>query len=135
MKTITLYAILLVVVIFTISVLVFHFEPQPPMGKEVDIGFDRILVESGSSVINVPVTAKFKLYNNSRNEIVIREARPDCHCTAVEYPKQAIAPNDSADITLMYDARKAGPFQSSAVVKLKGSHREELLILRGTITK
>jgi len=119
----------------SIGFIVFRFKPQSPMDEKIDVRFDRTLAESGISPINIPVTAKFRLYNNGKNDIAIREARLDCHCTAVEYPKQAIAPNDSADITLVYDAKKAGPFQSSAVVKFKGSQGEELLLLRGIIKK
>ncbi|MGJ1322513.1 DUF1573 domain-containing protein [Sphingobacterium faecium] len=128
-----LYAILVTIIIVSIVFVLFQFKPQPQINTKVEISFDKELLDLDPSPLNIPVVGKFKLYNKSKNEIQISEAVPDCHCTSIDYPKQAIPPNDSVEIKIVYDGKKMGPFQSSAVVKFKGSHIEDLLILRGAI--
>ena len=45
-------------------------------------------VNAGRTGFQQPITATFELRNKSKRKLVIESVKPDCGCTAVEYPKE-----------------------------------------------
>ena len=89
-------------------------------------------VNAGRTGYQQPITATFELRNKSKRKLVIESVKPDCGCTAVEYPKE-VGANDKFTIKMTYDARMLGHFQKMAVVKSNGSEKPVYLTMKGIV--
>lgn len=89
-------------------------------------------IECGRTGYEQPVTATFELRNKGLRKLVIESVRPDCGCTAVEYPKE-VGVGDKFTIRMTYDARQLGHFQKMAAVKSNGSKETVYLTMKGVV--
>ena len=89
-------------------------------------------VECGRTGYQQPITATFQLRNKSLRRLVIESVKPDCGCTAVEFPKE-VGANDKFTIKMTYDARQLGHFQKMAVIKSNGSAKPVYLTMKGVV--
>jgi len=89
-------------------------------------------VNAGRTGFMQPITATFELTNKSRRRLVIESVKPDCGCTAVEYPKE-VGANDKFTIKMTYDAKILGHFQKMAVITSNGSKKPVYLTMRGVV--
>ena len=67
-------------------------------------------VNAGRTGFMQPITATFELSNKSRRRLVIESVKPDCGCTAVEYPRE-VGANERFPQTRLSDnagRRRAG---------------------------
>lgn len=51
------------------------------------------------------VTIEFDVTNTGNQPAIITEAKVECSCTTVEFPKQPIAPNQTAKIIVKFDTK------------------------------
>lgn len=65
---------------------------------------------------NQPVTAVFEFVNISDQVLMIKDAKGSCGCTGTTFPKTAILPGETAQITATYDAKNIGPFKQTVTV-------------------
>lgn len=79
------------------------------------------------------VTASFVLTNQGSRALRLSDVRPDCNCTAVEWPRQAIAPGERAVIKVSYDAQMLGTFRKGIGIKTSLSDQEEWIFLSGRV--
>ena len=79
-------------------------------------------VNAGRTGFMQPITATFELSNKSRRRLVIESVKPDCGCTAVEYPRE-VGANEKFIIKMTYDAKMLGHFQKMAAIKSNGSEK------------
>ncbi len=86
----------------------------------------------GRTGFQQPITATFELRNKGLRRLVIESVKPDCGCTAVEYPKE-VGIGDKFTIKMTFDARQLGHFQKMAAIKSNGSKRPVYLIMRGLV--
>ena len=89
-------------------------------------------VNAGRTGYQQPITATFELRNKSKRKLIIESVKPDCGCTAVEYPKE-VGANDQFTIKMTYDARMLGHFQKMAAVKSNGSEKPVYLTMKGIV--
>lgn len=89
-------------------------------------------VNAGRTGFMQPITATFELNNKSRRRLVIESVKPDCGCTAVEYPKE-VGANEKFTIKMTYDAKMLGHFQKMAVITSNGSKKPVYLKMRGVV--
>jgi hypothetical protein len=92
---------------------------------------DKPVIECGRTGYQQPITATFELKNKGR-KLIIESVRPDCGCTAVEFPRE-VASGDNFTIKMTYDARQLGHFQKSAAVIVKGATKPVYLSMRGVV--
>lgn len=92
---------------------------------------EKPILECGRTGFLQPVTATFDLKNKGR-KIFIESVRPDCGCTAVEFPRE-VGAGDKFTIKMTYDARQLGHFQKSAAVMVKGASKPIYLTMRGIV--
>ena len=76
-------------------------------------------VNCGRTGYEQPVTATFELRNKGKRRLVIESVKPDCGCTAVEFPKE-VGAGDKFTIKMTYDARQLGHFHKMAAIKSNG---------------
>lgn len=61
-----------------------------------------------------PRKGSLSFVNSGDAPTFIRNVRPSCGCTAADYPRDMIAPGDTATIEFTYDpARRPGPFDKT----------------------
>ena len=89
-------------------------------------------VNCGRTGFEQPVTATFELRNKGMKRLVIESVKPDCGCTAVEFPKE-VGAGDKFTIKLTYDARQLGHFQKMAAVRSNGSKQPVYLTMKGVV--
>ena len=89
-------------------------------------------VNAGRTGFQQPITATFELRNKSRRRLVIESVKPDCGCTAVDYPKE-VGAGDKFTIKMTYDAKMLGHFQKMAAVVSNSSPSPVYLTMRGVV--
>ena len=87
----------------------------------------------GTIAQNAPVSFVFELTNVGDEVLILDNVRTTCGCTAPEWPKEPIAPKASSQITVTYNAAKAGAFKKLVKVYLKGQKKPEILTIEGTV--
>ena len=76
---------------------------------------------------NVQVNFKFK--NTGDKPLIIQSVSPSCGCTVADYPKNAIAPGEEAEISGSFDSKGREGFQRKTIsvfANTKGGQRHEL---------
>ena len=51
------------------------------------------------------VTIEFDFTNTGNQPAIITDAKVECSCTTVDFPKQPIAPNQSAKVIVKFDTK------------------------------
>ncbi|MFC2110821.1 DUF1573 domain-containing protein [Bacteroidota bacterium] len=80
-----------------------------------------------------PIKAVFLFENTGDVPLTIIAVRPQCGCTATDYPKNPILPGEKSKITLTYNASKKGVFNKSATVVSNSKKGNHLLIIKGEV--
>lgn len=81
-----------------------------------------------------PASCQFYLVNTGDEPVAIVAARASCGCTAPQYPKGAIAPGDTAVMTVTYDpAGRPGHFRKYVAVDLSYPDSRTKLDISGTV--
>lgn len=93
---------------------------------------EKTTVECGRTGYLQPVTATFELKNKGRRRLIIESVKPDCGCTAVEFPKE-VGAGSNFTIKMTYDARQLGHFHKMAAIKSNGSKTPVYLTMRGIV--
>ena len=93
---------------------------------------EKSTIECGRTGYQQPITATFELRNKGLRRLVIKDVKPDCGCTAVEFPRE-VGANDKFTIRMTYDARQLGHFQKMAVVQSNGSPKPVYLTMKGVV--
>ncbi|MCM1067804.1 MAG: DUF1573 domain-containing protein [Muribaculaceae bacterium] len=80
-----------------------------------------------------PVSTDFSFVNTGSEPVSIIAARASCGCTSPQYPREAIAPGDTARITVTYDpAGRPGRFSKYVSVNLSDDTNTKLYV-KGTV--
>ena len=119
-----------VLLAFCFQFSIFNFQSSMVFAQKLVV--EKPSLECGRTGYQQPVTAIFDLKNKSRKKLVIESVKPDCGCTAVEYPKE-VGANDKFTIKMTYDARMLGHFQKMAAVKSNGSEKPVYLTMKGIV--
>lgn len=90
-------------------------------------------VNVGKTGYQQPITAVFKFRNQSSRKLKIRNVRPDCNCTDIDYPKKDIEPNGKFEIRMTYDARQLGHFDKQAAIISNGSDKPLYICMQGIV--
>ena len=107
----------------------FHFSLFTATAQKLVV--EKPILECGRTGFYQPITATFELKNKGR-KIFIDSVRPDCGCTAVEFPRE-VGAGDKFTVKMTYDARQLGHFQKSAAVMVKGAAKPVYLTMRGIV--
>ena len=113
-----------------ILILLFTFSPLLVSAQKLVV--EKSVVECGRTGYQQPITATFQLRNKSLRRLIIESVKPDCGCTAVEFPKE-VGANDKFTIRMTYDARQLGHFQKMAVIQSNGSRTPVYLTMKGLV--
>ena len=96
------------------------------------LSVEKATIDCGRTGYEQPVTATFELRNKGLRRLVIESVKPDCGCTAVEFPKE-VGAGDKFTIKMTYDARQMGHFQKMAAIVSNGSKKPVYLTMKGVV--
>jgi len=81
-----------------------------------------------------PQTARFELINTGDAPLSIVSARATCGCTTPVYPRESVAPGDTAIVEVTYDpAGRPGRFAKKVYIETTGEPARTTLTVRGTV--
>lgn len=81
---------------------------------------------------NGRVTCHLRLTNTGDEPLLITRVQPTCGCTAGDYPREAIAPGDTAAVTLTYNpANRPGEFNKEVYVYTNTTPSRSTVVIRG----
>lgn len=81
-----------------------------------------------------PVTHIFKFVNQGNEPLMVTNVRTTCGCTASQYTREPIAPNDSGEIKVTYNPKgRPGRFSKPIYVTTNASVDRENLRIKGVV--
>ena len=96
------------------------------------LNVEKTTIECGRTGYQQPVTATFEMQNKGHRRLVIQSIKPDCGCTAVDYPREVPA-GQKFTVKMTYDARQLGHFYKMAAITCNGSKTPVWLTMRGVV--
>ncbi len=79
-------------------------------------------------------TCTMRFVNTGDKAVTILSARASCGCTQPKYPKEAIAPGDTAKIEITYlPAGRPGRFEKVVTVLTNSTKKKSLLTIKGVV--
>jgi hypothetical protein len=97
------------------------------------ISFAADKYEFGNVPQGTPVTHVFSFKNTGAVPLVLSSVSAQCGCTTPEWPKEAIAPNATAKITVTYNAASVGPFTKTVTVVSNAAVPQTVLTIQGEV--
>lgn len=80
-----------------------------------------------------PKTFVFRFKNIDSQPILLQTVRTSCGCTAATWTETPIAPGDSGEIVVEYDAYQRGEFKKKIRVFFDRQRKPEILWIRGEV--
>lgn len=97
------------------------------------IRFTTTEIDYGSIPQNSNGERVFEFTNNGSKPLILTNVVASCGCTATEWPREPIKPNEKGSITVKYNTSITGTFRKSIRVFTNSSPEPILLIIKGEI--
>jgi hypothetical protein len=81
----------------------------------------------------VPVTTFFTVTNISDKPVVLENVVPSCGCTTPEWNKEPIAPGNTSQIKVGYNAANPVPFTKDITIRLAGIQEAKIIHITGEV--
>jgi len=98
-----------------------------------NMDFETTEIDYGTIAQNSDPLRVFKFTNEGTEPLVIKHAKGSCGCTVPSYPKQPIAPGESATIEVRYDTKRIGPFQKTVTLTTNEADEKHTLRIKGKV--
>ncbi|UZR93000.1 DUF1573 domain-containing protein [Chondrinema litorale] len=80
-----------------------------------------------------PAKVNFSFTNEGNEPLLITEVKTSCGCTVSSWPKEAIAPGESSEIAVSYNAARAGRFNKTVRVFTNATVQESIITISGEV--
>jgi len=77
-----------------------------------------------------PASFDFTFKNTTKQTVLITNVKASCGCTATNYTKTPIKPEETASITATYNAASPGPFSKSVTVTTNDTETPKILTIK-----
>lgn len=94
---------------------------------------EKTTIDVGRTGYQQPITAVFEFRVKGSKKVKIKEVRPDCNCTKIEYPKGDLG--DKFQIRMTYDARQLGHFDKQAAVVTNATAKPFYIRMKGIVLR
>jgi biotin carboxyl carrier protein len=102
--------------------------------KLTTIQFDEVSFDFGKIKEGETVKHKFRFTNTGTNDLILENVKPSCGCTALDWPKDPIAPGKSGEIEAQFNSTgKAGPQMKYITITLNSAERLERITFTGEV--
>lgn len=113
---------------------IFAVLEENPTPEEL-VKWEQKVFQFGEIVQGVAQKATFTFTNTSEEVMTITTVKPSCGCTTGSYPKEPLAPGESGEIELVYNAKSLGNFTKTATVITSLSETPMRLTIKGKVVK
>ncbi len=103
------------------------------VSAQAAIEFEKMVHDYGTIEQGGDGACEFVFKNTGNEALVISNARGSCGCTVPEWPKDPIAPGQSASIKVKYDTKRVGPINKQVTITSNGSEQPVILRIKGTV--
>lgn len=105
-----------------------------PQAEFAKIQFDNIEHKFGKVPEGTMIKHTFKFKNIGTIPLIINDVAPQCSCTTTDFPKKAIFPNESGEITLELDTKnKRGEVEKNARIVANIEGGTMFIFFRGEV--
>lgn len=77
---------------------------------------------------------EFHFTNTGNQPLIITDAKVECSCTTVEFPKQPVAPNQSGVVVVLFDTKTVYDRQDR-IVELLSNAKPVKIRFKGVVLK
>ena len=106
------------------------------IGSVTSIQFENKKFNFGTATSGDKVNASFKFTNTGKEPLIISDVKTSCGCTASDYPKEPLAPGDSAEIKAVFDTGgKSGNQTKNVTVMTNTDPATNVLIIEGNVER
>ena len=100
------------------------------------IEFDKTEYDFGELIEGEIAEGTFKIKNKGKVDLIITNAKATCGCTVPEWPKEPIAPGDSADLKFTFNSSgRVGKQSKSITLQTNTEKLTETIRIKGTVVK
>ena len=92
------------------------------------------VINNGTTKQYEAVSTNFEITNVGNDPLIIEKVTTDCNCTAPDWSKEPIGPEQKAIVKLEFNGSSLGYYQKKAMVYCNVENSPILLILRGYVT-
>ena len=106
------------------------FNPNAP-----EISFEKELVDMGTynQYDDDSSRCEFIFTNTGKEPLIIEKAKGSCGCTVPEWPKEPIAPGETAVMRVNYDEKRVGPYTKSITITSNAKQSPKVVKVKGKI--
>ena len=103
--------------------------------KTVDatIDFESKVVDYGVIEYQADGKRKFVFTNNGTESLKIKNAKGSCGCTVPTWPREPIAPGETAEIGVKYATNRVGKFTKTITLTTNASKKPTILTIKGEV--
>ena len=108
-------------------------EVETSESSNATIDFESKIIDYGTIEYNSDGARKFIFTNNGTDPLQIKSARGSCGCTVPTWPKEPIAPGETAEIGVKYATNRVGPFTKTITLSTNASKKPVILTVKGKV--
>lgn len=95
--------------------------------------FDSTVLELGSIEPGASIEGKFHYKNVGAQSVEVKSVKSACACLQPKWNQIEIAPGESGDLEMLFQAKETGPFNQTAAVHVSGVNQPIPLVVRGNV--
>ena len=102
--------------------------------SEATISLDKEVHDYGTIENGANGTCVFKITNTGTAPLIISRAKGSCGCTVPDWPREAIAPGETAEMKVTYDTKRTGAINKSVTITSNaGNTPTKVVRIKGTV--
>lgn len=106
------------------------------IGPTTSITFETKRFDFGTVTSGDKVKTTFKFKNTGKEPLLISDVKTSCGCTASDYPREPVAPGESAEIEAIFDTSgKSGAQTKNVTVMTNTDPSSNVLIIEGNVER
>lgn len=103
--------------------------------SSAQVRFDNVRHEFGTLLWHAPGKATFKIYNDSKQPLTIKNVHPDCGCTLTDWTRTPIEPGSFGLVSATFDSELLGHFEKQIAVYTSAAEKPYYLTLSGNVAQ
>lgn len=98
-----------------------------------EITFEQETIDYGTIERGADGNREFVFTNTGKEPLIITNCQGSCGCTVPTWPREPIAPGESAVIKVKYDTKRKGSFTKSVTVSSNAKNGKKTVRIKGTV--
>jgi len=131
----TLKNSLVIVCLFMTGIMMAQTETAVAETATGVLSFESETIDYGTIQQNADGVRIFTFTNTGEAPIVISKVKTSCGCTVPTYPKTAILPGETSEISVKYATNRVGVFKKTITVMSNASEANKILRIKGNVLK